>query len=54
MAITRRELVHSLGATAGLGWIEPQAILGSVAPATADRTIYLGGDGIGLSPRGYT
>ena len=55
MTLTRRELVHTLGATAGLGWIEPSARGQSVAgEAPAERTVYLGGDGIGLSPRGYT
>src|SRR5688500_2353993 len=54
MTLTRRELVHTLGATASLGWIEGPAADGSVAQATADRIVYMGGDGIGLSPRGYT
>ena len=54
MALTRRELVHTLGATAGLGWVERPALGETVAQATADRTVYMGGDGIGLSPRGYT
>ena len=54
MALTRRELVHTLGATAGLGWVERPVLGETVAQATADRTVYMGGDGIGLSPRGYT
>jgi threonine aldolase len=54
MALTRRELVHTLGATASLGWVERPALGETVAQATADRTVYMGGDGIGLSPRGYT
>jgi threonine aldolase len=54
MALTRRELVHTLGATASLGWVERPALGETAAQATADRTVYLGGDGIGLSPRGYT
>jgi threonine aldolase len=54
MALTRRELVHTLGATAGLGFVERAALVETVAQATADRMVYLGGDGIGLSPRGYT
>jgi threonine aldolase len=54
MALTRRELVHTLGATASLGWVERPALGETLAQATADRTVYMGGDGIGLSPRGYT
>ena len=54
MSLTRRELVHSLGAAAGLGLIERPALAGSVAQGEADGIVYLGGDGIGLSPRGYT
>jgi threonine aldolase len=56
MTLTRRELVHTLGATAGLGWIERPAPgdQSVAAQATADRTVYMGGDGIRLSPRGYT
>jgi threonine aldolase len=54
MTLTRRELVHVLGASAGLGWIEPSGFDGSVEQATAHRIVRLGGDGIGLSPRGYT
>jgi threonine aldolase len=54
MTLTRRELVHTLGATAGLGWIERPPLVPGVASATADRTVHLGGDGIALSPRGYT
>jgi threonine aldolase len=54
MALTRRELVHTLGASAGLAWIERPAVSEIMTQATADRTVYLGGDGIGLSPRGYT
>jgi threonine aldolase len=54
MALTRRELVHTFGAAAGLGWVERPAFGGSAAQTAADRTVYLGGDGIGLSPRGYT
>ena len=45
MALTRRELVHTIGATAGL---RPQP-----GSAPADRTVHLGGDGVGLTPRAY-
>ncbi len=54
MALTRRELVHALGATAGLGWLEQPVLGASATQAIADRTVSLGGDGIGLLPRGYT
>jgi threonine aldolase len=54
MALTRRELVHALGATAGLGWLERPVLGASATQPMADRTVSLGGDGIGLSPRGYT
>lgn len=57
MALTRRELVHTLGATAGLGWVERAvraADAGGTLLADADRTVFLGGDGLGLSPRAYT
>jgi threonine aldolase len=54
MTLTRRELVHTIGATAGLGWLD-RPIPGPSAPdSAADRTVHLSGDGIGLSPRGYT
>lgn len=53
MALTRRELVHTLGAAASLGWIEPSAADASLAPATADGIVNMSGDGIGLSPRVY-
>jgi threonine aldolase len=57
MPLTRRELVHALGATAGAGWVA-HAVRAAEAneslPAEADRTVFLGGDGVGLSPRAYT
>jgi threonine aldolase len=54
MTLTRRELVHTLGAAASFGWIERSAVDASVAQVTADRVVHMGGDGIGLSPRSYT
>ena len=54
MSLSRRELVHTLGATAGLGLIQRPALAGSVAQGKADRMVSLAGDGIGLSPRGYS
>lgn len=53
MALTRRELVHTLGAAASLGWVEP-TFGETAAQATADRTVHLSGDGLGLPPRAYT
>ena len=54
MALTRRELVHTLGASAGLRWLERPVLAAAVPERAADRAVYLSGDGIGLSPRGYT
>ena len=56
MALTRRELVHTLGATAGLAWLDgpvsvPEA---TEPPSTPDRSVHLSGDGIGLAPAAYT
>jgi threonine aldolase len=53
MPLTRRELVHTLGAAATLGWIEPAAVDAAVAPAGPDGIVTMSGDGLGLSPRGY-
>ena len=56
MPLTRRELVHTLGATAGVGWVERavRAAETKESRADTDRTVFLGGDGLGLSPRAYT
>src|SRR5262245_1968804 len=53
MTLTRRELVHTLGAAATLGWIDRTAVDASTAQETEDRVVHMGGDGISLSPRGY-
>lgn len=53
MALTRRELVYTIGATAGTGWFEPSAQGASAPERVGDRVVYLSGDGNGLSPRGY-
>ena len=53
MALTRRELVHTLGAAATLGWIDRTAADASTAQETESRIVHMGGDGIALSPRGY-
>jgi threonine aldolase len=54
MTLTRRELVHTIGATAGLRWLDRPIPGPSTPDSAADRTVHLSGDGIGLSPRGYT
>ncbi len=54
MALTRRELAHTLGAAAGAGWLEPPVPGASAPESAADRAVYLSGAGIGLSSRGYT
>ena len=53
MTLTRRELVHTLGAAATLGWIDRTSVDASTAQETEDRIVHMGGDGIALSPRGY-
>lgn len=53
MTLTRRELVHSLGAAATLGWIDRTSVGASTAQETEDRIVHMGGDGIALSPRAY-
>lgn len=56
MTMTRRELVHALGAAGGvgvLGQFSPPAP--SAAPDEApDRNVHLGGDGVPLTPRAFT
>jgi threonine aldolase len=57
MALTRRELVHTLGATAGFTWFESSNTLGAApqsGSAPTDRTVHLSGDGVGLTPRAYS
>ena len=56
MTITRRELVHTLGAAAGVAWLPcSSAAAAFAAPEdSADRTVYMGGDGVPLSPRAFT
>jgi len=54
MPLTRRELVQTLGVTAGLGLVESGRAEGRTAPAPPpDRTVRLSGDGIGLEPRAW-
>ena len=57
MTMTRRELVHTLGAAGGAGWLgqfSPAAGSSAAPDDTADRTVYLNGDGVPLSPRAFT
>ena len=55
MALTRRELVRVLGATAGVACAaDVPAFAVSPPPGPLDdRTVLLGGDGLGLTPRAY-
>lgn len=53
MTLTRRELVHTLGAAATFGWIDRTAVDASTAQETGDRIVHMGGDGIALSPSDY-
>jgi threonine aldolase len=56
MALTRRELVRVLGATAGAACAAdiPAFAVSPPPGTTEDRTVLLGGDGFGLTPRAYT
>ena len=57
MALTRRELVQTLGATAGLRWLESSSTPGAAqqpGSAPTNRTVHLSGDGVGLTPRDYS
>jgi threonine aldolase len=56
MTMTRRELVHTFGAAAGLAWVQspPNATSLAAPDSSADRTVYLSGDGVPLSPRAFT
>ena len=61
MSITRRELVHALGAAGSAAFLPPAAAAQTAnrtAPhdgaPEADRTVYMSGDGIPLSTRAFT
>ena len=57
MALTRRELVQTLGLTTSVGWLGESVISAAVQEGHAredDRTVYLSGDGLALPPRAYT
>lgn len=51
--VSRRGFVQAVGATAGVGWLGAPAAAAGAAPDAAERTVYLSGDGIPLSPRAY-
>lgn len=53
MALSRRELVRSLGLAAGMSPFDASTALSVPAPTAGDTTVYLSGDGVHLSPRGY-
>jgi threonine aldolase len=61
VTITRRELVHALGAAGSAAFLPPVAAAQTVsrtavreaAPET-DRTVYMSGDGVPLTPRAFT
>jgi threonine aldolase len=56
MPLTRRELVQTFGATAGLACLADRPVFAAAAPDAltgADRSVHLAGDGIGLTPRAY-
>jgi threonine aldolase len=57
MALTRRELVQTLGLTTGVGWLGDSVIRPTGQDGYAnddDRTVRLSGDGLALPPRAYT
>jgi threonine aldolase len=57
MALTRRELVQTLGLTTGVGWLGDSVIHAASQEGHAnedDRTVHLSGDGLALPPRAYT
>ncbi|MGQ0734746.1 MAG: threonine aldolase family protein [Acidobacteriota bacterium] len=56
MPLTRRGFVQTVGTATGFGWMATSAVKAqhSDAPEVADLTVHLSGDGVGLSPRGYT
>ncbi len=56
MALTRRELVQTLGLTTGVGWLGDSVVraAGQGHASEDDRTVHLSGDGLALPPRDYT
>ena len=54
MTMTRRELVHAFGAVGGVAWLAQAPPGSTTSEDAADRTVYLSGDGVPLSPRAFT
>lgn len=56
MILTRRDVVHAFGAAGGAAWLGQFPPSGSsTAPdQAADRSVYLSGDGVPLTPRAFT
>jgi threonine aldolase len=57
MAITRRELVQTLGVTGGLGWLGAPLAFAAAQNGHGredDHTVHLSGDGLALPPHAYT
>ena len=52
--MSRRGFVEAAGAVAAGAWISPLPAAAAPDTPVTDRTVYLLGDGIGLTPRGYT
>lgn len=52
MQSTRRDFVQAAGAAAGLAALSPS--IGAGADVSAETTVHLSGDGIGITPREYT
>lgn len=52
-SVTRRGFVEAMGATAGVGWLQPLSGGTASAPEPSEHAVRLSGDGIGLTPRAY-
>ncbi len=51
--LSRRGFVEAAGAAAAGAWMSPLPAAAAPDTPATDRTVYLAGDGIGLSPRAY-
>ena len=55
--MTRREVVHALGAAGGVGWLRqspPTTVAAVASEESTDRAVYLSGDGVPLTARAFT
>ena len=52
--MSRRGFVEAAGAAAAGAWMSPLPAAAAPDTPVTDCTVYLLGDGIGLTPRGYT